>query len=613
MLNITDPCELKAADIYRQARTVASKTSRSTDSHWYRVPEELPWQWHLWFDGGREVCSATFSKQSNVWQPGPTLPLANLTTGEGVSEILGELMSSRYFQDKPKALGVILHVADEFALSEIAQAGEALGEAGEDFQILRYNLVDDPKEVLADRDVSTDANSWRLLPFWGAPTGQQKCAAVMLSRSREAFLQTLLTCAENLRMPVRTAVTCAAVECLAALPLLRPEMQEGCLLAFGFYKFTAVFAISGTGELQAVRSLSHRSGQQVPTGFGDILWNMALGAELETPKVVYVSSQPQALQTAASDLEIYSLSRQMIHFEGVNLTEHPALAVIPGHRPEFLIYDSTAVEQVRSGKTPLAKAGTFKALWESWARQSFMDTARLDNLYPSQQDLRLLRFSSWLVYLLVFCLVGTGGYGTYSLFAAMNHPSWSLTPTEMLQTKSKHEQLLQEKKQIDVTEQLLQPRSRGWVTLEFLLQLFPEDSGVRLDSFYYTADATRYNGKKTKEGPKGSVGMVRTWTLKGLVKPKAMELLSTLNTQRGLSALFDRVATATGDESYRPDPSRQLTVTLTQGRNSSFDSQAGPGDLARDPTLAFPFNFTAALTQTLTEKDALALPLENPF
>lgn len=613
MLNITDPCELKAADIYRQARTVASKTSRSTDSHWYRVPEELPWQWHLWFDGGREVCSATFSKQSNVWQPGPTLPLANLTTGEGVSEILGELISSRYFQDKPKALGVILHVADEFALSEIAQSGEALGEAGDDFQILRYNLVDDPKEVLADRDVSTETNSWRLLPFWGAAAGQQKCAAVMLSRSREAFLQTLLTCAEDLRMPVRAAVTCAAVECLAALPLLSPEMKGGCLVAFGFYKYTAVCAISATGELQAVRSLSHRGGQQVPTGFGDILWNMALGAELESPKVLYISALPQALETAASDLEMYSLSRQVIHFEGLNLAQHPALAGIPGYRTEFLIYDSTAVEQVRSGKTPLAKAETFKALWESWARQSFMDTARLDNLYPSQQDLRLLRFSSWLIYLLVFGLIGTGGYGTYSLFAAMNHPSWELTPTQMSQTKARHTQMLEEKRQIDVTERLLLPRSRGWVTLEFLLQLFPEDSGVRLESFHYTADAVRYSGKKSKEGLKGNVGIVRSWTLKGLVKPKAMELLSTLNTQRGLSSLFDRVATATGDESYRPDTTRQLTVTLTQGRNSSFNSQAGPGDLARDPTLAFPFNFTATVKQTLSEKDALALPLEKPF
>ncbi len=613
MLAITDPCELKASDIYRQARTVAAKTSRGTDSHWYRVPEELPWQWHLWFDGGREVCSATFCKQHQRWQPGPTLPLANLTTGEGVSEILGELMSTTHFQEKPKALGVILHVADEFGLAEIAQAGEVASEAGEDFQILRYNLMDDPREVLADRDVSLEANSWRLLPFWGSAPGQARCTAVTLSRSREAFLQQLLACAEDLRMPVRVAVTSAAVETLAALPLLKSQLEGGCLVAVSFYKFTAVFAISPTGELRTVRSLTHRGGSQVPAGFGDILWNMALGAELATPKVLLVSAQAQALQSAAQELELYSISRQPIQVELLNLAEQPTLTEVPGHRPEFLIYDTTAVDQVRAGSTPLAQSETFRALWSGWARQSFMDTARLDHLYPTQRDLRVLRFSSWFIYLLVFSLIGTGGYGTWSLFAAMNHPSWELTPYQMKLTQDKHTKLLEEKKQIDITSRLLQPRSRGWVTLEFLLQLFPEDSGVRLDSFVYSAEAARAPVPVAKGVKPESTGINRIWTLKGLVKPKALELLSTLNSQRGLSAFFERVAEATGDDAYRPSSTRQMTITLTQGRNSRFSPQASAGELARDPALAFPFNFEATITQALTDKDSLSLPLEKPF
>jgi hypothetical protein len=613
MLTITDPCELKAADIYRQACTVASKTSRGTDSHWYRMPEELPWQWHLWFDGGREVCSATFSKNHQRWQPGPTLPLANLTTGEGVSEILGELMSTTYFNDKPKALGVILHVADEFGLAEIAQAGEVVGEIGDDFQILRYNLVDDPREVLADRDVSVESNVWRLLPFWGAAPGQARCTAITVSRSREAFLQKLLACGEELRIPVRVAVTSAALESLAALPLLRPNVEGGSLVAIGFYKFTAVFAISANGELITARSLTHRGGSLVPSGLGDILWNMALGAELATPKVLLVSSNPQALQSAAQELDLYALTRQPLQFELMDISDRVALVEMPGRRPEFLIYDSNAIEQIRSGSTPLAHTETFRALWSGWARQSFMDTARLDHLYPTRRDLQVLRFSSWFVYLLVFSLVITGGYGTWSLFAAMNHPSWELTPYQMKLTEDKHKKLLDEKRQIDVTSRLLLPRSRGWVTLEFLLQLFPEDSGVRLDSFVYNIEASRPPVAGAKDPKAESTGMTRTWTLKGLVKSKALELLSTLNSQRGLSAFFERVAEATGDSAYKPESGRQMTVTLTQGRSARFSPQASASDLARDPSLAFPFTFEATITQTLSEKDALSLPLEKPF
>jgi hypothetical protein len=621
VLTISDPCELKAADIYRQARTVASKTSRATDGNWYRGPEELPCQWHIWFDGGRDVCSAIYSRQENKWQPGPELPLANLTTAEGVSELMGEFLSTSHFSQPPKALGVILHIADEFALAEISQGTEN-ADSAEDLGLLRYNLIDEPKEVLADREVSLDTTTWRLLPFWGAPAGQPRSTAVALSRSREAFLQELLACGEAMRLPVRVAVTSAAVEALAAMPLIRPSLSGGCLVAVQYLKYTAVFAVNAVGELRTVRTLSHRGGLLVPASFGDILWNMAIGAELAgpdagpgQPKVYLVSADKRSLEAAQQDLEIYSLSRQKIYWEVVDLAAEPSLAQVPGHRLEFLNYDPHVLEQVRQGETPLAKTETFTALWTGWASQSYFDTGKLDNRYPTLRDLRLLRLSTWFVYLLSFALLSSAGYGTYSLFAAMNHPSWQLTPEQVKLTQGKHTKLTAERKQIDLTKRLLLPRSRGWVTLEFLLQLFPEDSGVRLDSFDYSMESARpapVSGGKKGATPEYT-GITRKWSFKGLVKPKAMELLSEINSQRGLKALFDRVAAATGDESYKPDPERQLTVTLTQGRNSRFDAQAGAADLARDPTLSYPFNFEATITQSLSAKDALAMPIQKPF
>lgn len=619
MLTITDPCELKPADIYRQASTVASKTSRGTDGHWYRAADELPCQWHLWFDSGKEVVSATYSRQDNVWRPGPPVPLVTLTTGEGVNSLMGELLSTLYFPQKPAALGVVLHLADEFALAEISQSGEISAEGGDDFQILRYNLVDDPREVLADREVSVEANAWRLLPFWGAQPGQQRCTAVTLSRSREEFLQRLMACGEAMRLPVRVAVTAAPVEALAALPQLQFRPAAGCLVAVLYLKHTAVFALNNDGELRSVRCLLHRGGLPTPSGFGDILWNMAVSAELagpdgaaETPpRVLLVSAQPFVLQAAAQDLEVYSVSRRPLVHELLDLAQSPLLVGMPGHRPEFLIYDgASAIERDAEG---LAGTTTFKELRTGWARQSFMNTARLDAIYPTRQDLRLLRFSTWFVWLLVFSLIGTTGYGAWSLFEAMNHPSWSLTPLQMKQTQDQHAKLLEEKRQIEVTSRLFQPRSRGWVTLEFLFQLFPEDSGVRLESFIYNVEASQPPAPVAKGARVESTGLVRTWTVRGLVKAKALELLSNLNSQRGLSAFFARVAEATGDASYAPDPARILTVTLTQGRNSRFNSQAAPADVAREPDLGFPFNFEATITQTITDKDTLALPLEKPF
>jgi hypothetical protein len=101
--------------------------------------------------------------------------------------------------------------------------------------------------------------------------------------------------------------------------------------------------------------------------------------------------------------------------------------------------------------------------------------------------------------------------------------------------------------------------------------------------------------------------------LKGLAKPRAVQLLSTLNSQRGLSALFEKVADATGDESCRPAVNRQMTIELTQGRNPRFNPQASVEELARDPSQAFPLSFEAIITQVLGEKDELSLPLDKPF
>lgn len=621
MLNIVDPGELKPADIYRQARTVASKTSRSGDGDWYRAPEELACQWHLWFDGGREVVSATFSRLDNRWRAGPELPLAKLTTGEGVKELLGEFFSTKYFDAKPKSLGVILHVADEFSLSEVVDLGDAGLEGGDDFGVLRYNLVDEPLEVLADRDVSPESISWRLLPFWGALQGQSRSVAVALSRARETFLKTLMNCGEDLRMPIRVAVASAPVEALAGLPLARPDLKGGRLVVMPYFKQTAVFALSPEGELRVARSLGHRGGGLTPAGFGDILWNMAVGAELAggdhggKPKILLVSANAKALQAAAEELEMFSISRQPLECETLDLTTVPALAEVPGHLLEFLSYDSAALEKARASAAPLAATDTFTSLWQGWAHQNYMDIARLDTLYPTRNDLNMLRISRWLVSLLALALFGTGGYGTWSLLAAMKHPSWHLTPEEVQQAKGRNTLLLDEQKQINLVEKLMLPRSRGWVAMEFLLQLFPEDSGVRVDNYNYVVDAAR----SASAAPRGKgaeqefSGLTRSWQIKGLVKPKAMELLSGINSQRGVSAFFEKLAGATGDESYRPDPERQITVTLTQGRNSRYDPQASPGDLARDPVMAYPFNFEITISQTLSDKDPLALPLAKPF
>jgi hypothetical protein len=621
VISVTDPSELKPADVYKQARLVASKTSRGTDRNWYRDALELSWQWHLWFDGGPEVTSATFSRSDSVWREGPVIPLANLTTAENTEDLLAELLSTRFFPQKPTALGIVLHVADEFALAGLAQASGTNTDHAEDLDVIRFNLIDDPRETLADREVSVEHTSWRLLPFWGAVPGQARATAIALSRSREVFLHQMLSHGEELRVPIRIAVTSAPVEHLGALPLMDPAMEGGRLVVLPYLKYSAVFAISNAGELRGVRTLAHRNGANMPAGLPDILSSMAISAELagvgpggRKPKVLVSSSDAGVLEAIARSLEAASVSGQAMQVEKVDLSTHPALASVPGKRPEFLVYDARVVEATRAAAGPLVATETFTALWKDWITGSnFFDTIRMDALYPPLRDLRLLRFVTVFSMVLVAVLLGAAGFGAYSFFKASTHPSWNLSPEQLKKTEASQVKLQEERRQIEVANRLLVPRSRGWSTLEFLLQLFPEDAGVRIESFDYGVETSRLGPSAVKGKPAASAGMARTWTVRGLAQPQALELLNTVNSQRGLTALFDRVAKATGDASYMPDPLRQLTIALTQGRNAKFmaDPSASHGPL--DPASTFPFSFEATISQTLTDKDVLAFPNEKPF
>lgn len=614
MQAISDPNELQQHELFHQARLVASQTSRSHDANWYKSPDELLWQWHLWFDGGREVISVVFDRASRAWTTGPPVPLVSLTTDEGVDDILALLLSSaEFFREKPKALGVVLHVADEFGLAELAKRSEQFGDEGGDLQILRYCLRDDPCEVLANKDVSLELNTWCPLPITGASPGAEHCVAVSLSRNREGFLKKLIAGGEDRGVPVRVSVACATVEAFAALPWLKPRLDGACLVAVCYHKFTAVFALNQSGELCAVRSFSHRAGLLYPSSFGDVLWNMSLGAEMTSLDVLVISDKKTVLQSVAQELETFSASRQQVHFELLCLEDQAALELLPGHRPELMIYDSAGLEQLLKAGPPLVRSDTFKELLATWAKQNFMNTGRLDELYPTRQDLRLLRLSKWFTNMLLLSVVGMFFYGVISFYDAMGKPSWVLTQEQVRQTESKHKKLIEEKRQMDLAESFLKPRSRGWVNMELLLQLFPEESGVRLESFNYNIETSRTASANPKAVQQTFAGLNRTWKLKGLAKAQSLQALNNLNSQEGLSEFFKRISTLTGEKALNPQPSRQFDISLTQGRNAQFNPQASAAEIASEPTVSFPFSFEATITQAISEKDDFALPMDKIF
>src|SRR5690606_23598503 len=142
--------------IYRQAKQVLKHTSRASNADWYHEAMELDRQWHIWVDG-RQVVSSVFDRKSGQWMEGPRaiLPKDNgvsagtrkpmdqdavraLNDGlnqaqldaifahfdeedlRSLHESLSRLVRGKDFGGKVKSLGVVLHLADEFAIADLA-------------------------------------------------------------------------------------------------------------------------------------------------------------------------------------------------------------------------------------------------------------------------------------------------------------------------------------------------------------------------------------------------------------------------------------------------------------------------------------------------------------
>jgi hypothetical protein len=113
---------------------------------------------------------------------------------------------------------------------------------------------------------------------------------------------------------------------------------------------------------------------------------------------------------------------------------------------------------------------------------------------------------------------------------------------------------------------------------------------------------------RTDSAPgQAKVGFVREWKITGLAREEALERLAILNTRDGMSAIFNGVATVTGNSSFRSDlPNRSLVVNVRTLENSGF--RQGPiDDLARLDESTYPFSFDLSIQQRFESADPMAV------
>ncbi|MCF6238654.1 MAG: hypothetical protein L3J79_07575 [Candidatus Marinimicrobia bacterium] len=605
MKHFSPPSNLNAYQLYQQVNRIAKRTSRAKNPDWYAEPLDVPRQWHLWMDG-EEVVSVLFDRVAKRWAEGPDMSclvggmdaeLSNEDTEE-LHAGLAEALRSRELGGRVKSLGVILHLADEFAVMDPARDYSARG----DFDKLQALLQGGAEEVLGDSTVEPLVNTWRLLPCWGVKEGKRNMV-LQMSRCRENFLSIIREYGVENNVAIRAAGMAAPLQVLRLAPFyLEWKAGRGDIIVMVYRSFSALAVLNEEGELVLLRSLAHRPGMECPSGLGDVLVNTRASTGLSNPVVTILPMGSKAGQDGVTgDLTSFFSQREPMDIGFNELDQLDFLQEVPGHRLEMFIGDEEALAATIKDKD-LQDNTTFTGLSSGWASQDFFPVSvEEEERYPTWQDLQLRKWFGVVKMSLLVAVVGLAIWGGLKVMKITATEAWQAGDQGVTISQGRA-LLVKEQQQLDYWQPVMQKRSQGWLVMEVLLDLFPEGSGVVMDRCDYTISIVvpaRRGGKNAAKA-----GFVRQWDIKGFAKSKASKHLNNLSGNAFVKGVFQEIAEkhGAGEFDMRVE-GRNLNVTL-QREQKKYPKA---GVLGKDDA-DYNTGFTLVIRQRFSVEDPLALP-----
>ncbi len=614
MIEFKHPSQLNPYQIYQQARRIAKRTSRAKNPDWYVSPVEVQRQWHLWI-GKEEVVSAVFDRKAGRWIEGPEVPwLINSVDNsealeserndvEAVHSALAEVLRSRELGGKVKSLGIIWHVANEFAVVDLSRDFSGLT----DFDDVQNSLQQDPQLVLGDASVDPLSHTWRLLPYWGVKEGGRRSVVVQMSKDSENFLSTARDYGEDQNIALVTMAVSAPLEALALIPLYLggEELDRGSIVIMQYQSFSAMAGLNAEGELTLLRALQHREGADYFTGLGDVLLNTKALLGLDDPVVhILPMKEGSGTEGLTSELTKFFAGREPMDVGFIELDQLVGLKAVFGGKLEMLMSDAAENFKDLAGDS-LFENVTFTNLYQGgWALQDFAPLPLgVQEVYPSWKDLQLRKWFGVGKVALVLLSLGIILWGGGAYMSATATEGWKLNQGSIDGLALKTAELNKKKHEIEYWEKIMRTRSEGWSNMALLLKLFPQNKGVVVTSFRYTAESFPLGGKKETEA-----GVKRQWAFQGFAIPQAVPYLNSLGTTKAVKKLFTDLAEETGAEEFDMSQStRVLNATMQRKQGTYPASGTLPPEEAGKYQIAFDMN----ITQSYIAGDDLAIPLKQ--
>ncbi len=584
MVTLEHPASLNAYQQYRQACSLLSESSRAILPAWYQEALDLDHQIHIRADG-ISVRGYFYDRSKNEWSDAPAISEATLTDGDIASTYAHQILK-HVRSLKGKSLGVVLHIADEFATAELRPELDNPAALPD----LRQTAISAPREILDDSSVPADQASWRVLPYPAAGS-EVIGTTISISRRLEPFVTVLREVGNKQNFPIITHSLAAPLVALAGLhSVMRKDGGKPAVAILQYPWLTVIAFFNEHLDLRLVRTLLHR-GIRRPPNFRHALATTNASLEFVDPDLYVVPLGEEVDRKLPEDLE-KSFPGSM-----VQTVVFPVPAPVPAWSPEMAL----AVEPMPEETDSLSH--TFGALRsEKWFLQDFIPPSKeVMELFPTRNEMRLLRFLK-LGRVVVFALAVLGlAWLAFSVFTLIRRPEWAFNAGEANAVKLRLVNLTQEKQRVDQWNSLLEDRSKAWSSMEAVARLFPAKSGLLVKNVKHTAKPDSTQGQVT-------VGFIKEWVINGMVRDEALDYLNGLNSSEGISAHFSEIAKVTGNMAFDPAPTtRTIVINVKTQENPGF-RQMPMEDIMDSDEATYPFSFNLVITQRFESADAMAIP-----
>jgi hypothetical protein len=578
------PASLNPLQQFGQACSILRNTTRAGNPAWYQDALELNFQLHIRPEGPG-VSSFYFDRKKDQWSPGPTLTDDILGDSAKLDTLIAEAL--RFTRSNgATSLGVILHIADDFATTELKPELDNPASLPD----LRDAAVFDPASILADSSILADQASWRVLPYPAAGS-EVIGTTVTLTRQYAPLIAIFRETSERENFPIIThALSAPLVAIMGLSDSLIPTPDRPFVAILQYPWFTTLAFFNEHSDLRLIRTLHHR-GVRRATNLRNALTTTNASLEFIDPDIFLVQLGQAVDSTLEANLRVTHTTSRV---ETLRL-------LLPDGISEWCPEPSIAVKNAVKANQA-ATSHTFTILRdEKWALQNFLPTPReIIEIYPNRSEMRLLRIlrlSRVAVFAITILCIAYLAFGIIDL---VRRPEWAFDTKETDAIKSRLARLTSERQKGDHWDNLLQDRSKAWTAMESLSRMFPENGGMLVKNYSHTSKPDSTPGQ-------AKVGFVKEWKITGYARDEALEYLNTLNTREGINSHFSEIARVTANPSYSPNTgNRSISVNIRTQENGTF-KPAPPEETINSDESSYPFTFDLTITQRFEATDPMAI------